>query len=170
MGGLMAINDLLREPVTAYLKLDEKMYKAEQELVERYKSFVAEILRLSLAGIAVFGFLYNQTFQSLQPQFVAAAKSSVALGVFLFGVSAVCALIFLYFAAEGLRYYIVGLRHYARTSEPTPVDIASAQKSLDTRDRKVRVCRWSKIVASLALGCGGVCMAVAAILLLQFKR
>ena len=48
-------DDPLDNPQEAYGKLQEDKYKAEVELVDRYQSFVAELLLLSLLGIAVFG-------------------------------------------------------------------------------------------------------------------
>jgi hypothetical protein len=58
------LKDPLRDPDKASVKLEEGKYRAELELVDRYQSFVAELLRLSLAGIAVFGFLYKITFEA----------------------------------------------------------------------------------------------------------
>ena len=154
-------DDLLKEPEIAYRQLEEQKYKAEQELADRYKSFVTEILRLSLAGIAVFGFLYNEIFQCSQTPDVAGAQNLAAIGVVMFAASAVYALFFLYSAAEAFRYYVVGLRHYVKLPAPTPEDIESARNSLGTRDAQIHVCRWSKLLASLALGLGGVFMAAA---------
>jgi hypothetical protein len=54
----------LRNPETAFGKLDEEKYRAERDLVERYQAFVAELLRLSLLGIAVFGFLFQFIFEA----------------------------------------------------------------------------------------------------------
>ena len=58
----MTNNDPLTDPDKAFGELQECSYKAEVELVEKYQSFVAEILRLSLLGIAVFGYLYKDVF------------------------------------------------------------------------------------------------------------
>ena len=46
------LKDPLRDPDKAFVKLEEGKYRAELELVDRYQSFVAELLRLSLLGIA----------------------------------------------------------------------------------------------------------------------
>ena len=154
-------DDLLRDPETAYISLKEEQYKAEQELADRYRSFVAEILRISLAGIAIFGFLYNATFASAQN----VSQSFAAAGVLMFASSTVFSLIFLFFYAEGLRFYIIALRYYAKTS-PSNNDIASAKLYLDERLKKINVCRWSKAWASITLALGGVFMAVAISILL----
>src|SRR3712207_3741475 len=58
-------DDPLNDPNEAFGELKEAKYKAELQLVDRYQSFVAELLRLSLLGIAVFGFLYKELLADL---------------------------------------------------------------------------------------------------------
>jgi hypothetical protein len=143
-------------------KLEEGKYRAELELVDRYQSFVAELLRLSLAGIAVFGFLYKITFEAGAT--IGVAKVPAALGILAFGISAFAALVFRFFAAEGARFYIEALRF-----NPPNADSAQkrrARESLEIRDEKVRFCRRSKEIAALALAVGGVLEAFAVCLLL----
>jgi hypothetical protein len=70
----------LRDPERAFGSLDERQYKAELELVDRYQSFVAELLRLSLLGIAVIGFLYKTISETDTD--IGVASSPAALGVF----------------------------------------------------------------------------------------
>src|SRR5215211_33117 len=88
------LKDPLRDPDIAFGELEEVRYKAELELVDRYQSFVAELLRLSLAGIAVFGFLYEYLFPPKPPM---ATNVLAASGVLMFGISAASALIFRFF-------------------------------------------------------------------------
>jgi hypothetical protein len=132
-------------------------------LVDRYQSFTAELLRLSLLGIAVFGFLYEKIFKGIDPQKLStnlgAAKNLAAAGVFMFGISAAGALIFRYFATEGARFYIEALRLKSK-------DASRAQKSLNKRYRKILICRWSKGTAAVTLGLGGLLVAAAFYLLL----
>jgi hypothetical protein len=156
-------DDPLTDPDKAFDALEEGRYRAELELVDRYQSFTAELLRLSLLGIAVFGFLYKITFEAEAN--IGVAKVPAAVGVLAFGISALGALIFRFFAAEGARFYIEALRFI------TPANADRAQKerakeSLDTRYRKVLICRWSKGIAAAALASGGVFEAVAFFLLL----
>jgi hypothetical protein len=153
-----------KKPKTAYVPLDERKYKAEQELVDRYKWFVAEILRLSLAGIAVFGFLFKEVFKNVQS--ASTGKYIAPIGLIMFGVSAFCALIFQYCAAEGLRYYILGFRHYAQSETPSTYDIKKAEESLNVRDKWLKVCFGFKMAATGLLAFGGIFMAWAIVLLL----
>ena len=155
------LKDPLRDPDKAFGVLEEDQYRAELELVDRYQSFVAELLRLSLAGIAVFGFLYEYLVSSESPT---TTNVLAAFGVLMFGISAANALIFRFFATEGARFYIEALRF-------TPANAGSEQKerartSLDIRDAKVRICRTSKGIAAVTLALGGVLEAFAFFLLL----
>jgi hypothetical protein len=102
------LKDPLRNPDTAFGKLDEDKYRAERDLVDRYQAFVAELLRLSLLGIAVFGFLYKITFEAGAT--LGLAKVLAALGIFAFGISALFALAFRFYAVESFDLYIQAFR------------------------------------------------------------
>lgn len=159
-------DDLLGKPETAYVKMDEQQYKAEQELADRYRSFVAEILRLSLGGLAVFSFIYKERYPDLCKL---TAKDLCAFsGVLMFAASAVCALVFLYAASEGLRWYIAGLRYrsHLTASQPSGAPAASGREASEVdylAERNVWIirCRWSKLLAAVMLALGGICMALA---------
>jgi hypothetical protein len=159
----MSDYDPLSDLKTAFAELVEASYKAELDLVDRYQSFTAELLRLSLLGIAVFGFLYEKIFKGIGPHKLStnlgAAKNLAALGVIMFGISAAGALIFRYFATEGARFYIEALRLKSQ-------DASRAQKSLNKRYWRILICRCSKGIAAVTLGLGGLLLAVAFYLLL----
>jgi hypothetical protein len=154
--------DPLHKPRTAFDKLDEERLRAERDLVHRYQAFVAELLRLSLLGIAVFGYLYKIIFED-GAAINMVTKVPAAIGVLMFGLSAGGALIFRYFATEGLRFYIEALRF---TSANGPPDPTQSQNSLDKRKRKIRTCVWSKAIAAATLGLGAAFEAFAFFLLL----
>jgi hypothetical protein len=153
------LDDLLKKRETAYVKLDEQMYRAEQELADKYRSFVAEILRLSLGGVAVFSFIYKQGADVPQTRNFATKDVFAFTGVAMFSLSLVCSLVFLYSASEGLRWYIAGLRVLVSEAQ-----VASGKQSPDylaQRDKWILHCRWSKLLAALMLALGGICMALA---------
>ena len=159
----MTNNDPLTDPDKAFGDLKESNYKAEIELVEKYQSFVAEILRLSLLGIAVFGYLYKDVFHTDSAQSganIGLPKTLAAFGVLMFGVSAANALVFRFFATEGARFYIEAFRFKGIADE------GRAQKSLDRRYGKIRICMWSKATAAVTLALGGLLVAVALFLFL----
>lgn len=152
------LKDPLRNPDTAFGKLDEDKYRAERDLVDRYQAFVAELLRLSLLGIAVFGFLYKITFEAGAP--IGVAHVLAALGILAFGISALTALVFRFVATTSLGFYIQALRF----TECTPPKMEDAKKSLDRRHLRNRICTRSKAIAALTLAVGGALVAFAVIL------
>ena|SRR5919107_3353734 len=91
------------------------------------------------------------------------AKTLAAFGVLAFGVAAVAALIFRFAATEGARYYIEGLRF---PEDPVWHDNPRAEKSLKKRRKKIGDAQWSKPLAGIMLGLGGVLVAVSLALLL----
>ena len=156
-------DDPLDMPETAFGELQEDKYKGELELVDRYQTFVGELLRLSLLGIAVFGYLYKITFENNANMEI--AKYPAAAGVVMFGICALTALIFRYFATEGARFYIQALR-YTPTNNAGRAQEERAEESINARHGKVVICRWSKASAAIALGLGGVSESAAFCLLL----
>ena len=175
-GALMtrnANNDPLRNPDTAFGKLDEDKYRAERDLVDRYQAFVAELLRLSLLGIAVFGFLYKIIFEAnllsklpqTAPKLAAFGVSITApeldaIGVLMFGISALFALGFRFFAIGSLGLYIQALRF----KECTPSKTGDAEESLNKRHRRNVICTGLKAIAAVTLALGGASEAVAVFL------
>jgi hypothetical protein len=93
-------DDLLNKPETAYIPLEDNRFKPEQELAEKYRSFVGEMLRLALAGVAVFSFV--ETFSHGN----GLARTLAGIGVLAFAASIGCSLLFLFDASEALRWYI----------------------------------------------------------------
>ena len=153
-----ANNDPLRNPDTAFGKLDEDKYRAERDLVDRYQAFVAELLRLSLLGIAVFGFLYKIIFEAnLLSKLPQTAPKLAAFGVLMFGISALFALGFRFFAIGSLGLYIQALRF----KECTPSKTEDVKESLNKRHRRNVVCTGSKAIAAVTLALGGASEAVA---------
>jgi hypothetical protein len=162
-----ASNDPKRNPNTAFGTLDEDKYRAERDLVDRYQSFVADLLRLSLLGIAVFGFLYEIIFEPNLGSSKLAQRAQIvqilaAFGVLMFGISAAFALLFRFLSTVSLDLYIEALRF----TECTPPKEEDAKNSLDSRHLRDRICKWSKAIAALTLGLGGVLEAVAVILVI----
>lgn len=154
----------LSKPNKAFNELKEDKYKAELQLVDRYQSFVAELLRLSLLGIAVFGFIYTrQIFQGLGP-WEYPAKILAALSIIAFGISALSALAFRYFAVEGARYYIEALR-FLPTNVNLPTNVKRAEESLHARMKKIYLARITKLCSAVSLGVGGFLVAACIITL-----
>ncbi len=141
-------DDLLRTTDTAYEDLDGKKYMAEKELLDLYRSFVSEMLKVSLAGIAVLGFLTNFIRNGDELCFVTKLYGSISM--IIFSVGAVCALVFLYVSAEGYRYYIAGLRSKKRKDDD------ASNKCLEKRRAYIDICIISKATSAISSALGAI--------------
>ena len=95
----------LTEKYLSLVPLDENSYKPDIELLERYHAYSAELLRLSLAGLGVIGFLVTSKLVTYS-----AVKICLALSVILFGVSADGALGHRYLSSDGIHHLIKAVR------------------------------------------------------------
>ena len=132
------INPLLKTE-SAYRALDEKEFKAELELFDRFQSFSAELLRLSLGGIAVVGFLFEKA---------AKINGQVRWSIFCFALGVLFALCYRYTLTEGLRFYLEGLRCEPRS-----------EKSLQSRHKWLSFCMVCKIASAVSLATGAALLA-----------
>jgi len=95
----------LTEKYLSLVPLDENSYKPDIELLERYHAYSAELLRLSLAGLGVIGFLVTSKLVTYS-----AVKICLALSVILFGVSAGGALGHRYLSSDGIHHLMKAVR------------------------------------------------------------
>ena len=142
------IDDLMNHPDTAYTPLQGNLYVAEKGLLELYRNFVTEMLKISLAGVAVLGFL--QKFIREDGQLCPATKVLGLLSMLTFAFSSICALVFLYASAEGYRYYIAGLRASMHPQNDLPVEY------LAVRGNILRYCLLSKACSAIFLSLGAI--------------
>lgn len=154
MGG----NKPLLNVDTAYGPLEEDRYEAEIKMTDRYQQFTAELLRLALLGIAVFGFLFKEVFLDFDcaknPNVdIATVKDIAGIAILLFGLCSLSSLVFRYWSVESLRFYLEGLR-FAKVG-----DQDKAKIKLKQRNRRVIICIFSKAIAALSLAFGALLMA-----------
>ena len=89
------------------ISLDEKDYKADFELTEKYQGFSGELLRLSLLGIGLYGFMmaHAGSETGIGAKLIAQTlkyKEWVAVSIFMFGISSAAALGHGFFATKCL--------------------------------------------------------------------
>ena len=114
--------------------------------MDLYRNFVLELLRISLAGVVVLGFLSELSNGALK-------DLSKYLGTFsmvFFAISTFLALAFLYASSNGYRCYIAGLR----AKETNGNMKHSPDKYLEIREKMLKSCRWTKFLATVFLALG----------------
>ena len=149
------ITDPEMNPRIMYADVEERKYKPEIEIFDRWQSFSAELLRLSLLGIAIFGFLYQQIFTDLDPIRnenvpIHLIKLLSQIGVTCFAFSTVCALFYRYGSTEAMLHYLRGLRNPP-----------AQEAELKERNWWLRKCLIFKILSAVSLGIGAVLSAIA---------
>jgi hypothetical protein len=152
------LDDLLDEPSTAYHSFTNEHYDAEKGLLELYRNFVSEMLRMSLAGVAVIGFLSK--FLKDGGPFTCQIKYLGILSMSSFALSSILALLFLYASAEGYRYYVAGLRSKLCDSDISPEEYLAKRKQFTNK------CVWSKAGSAILLAVGAISACIAIFLIL----
>src|SRR6267142_2179558 len=99
----------------ADLELEERVYKPDFEITARYQAFSKELVRISLLGLAVYGFLIKLgTEQSSILDALRKHSIIAALGVVAFASCAAFALIHGFLATKCLGYQLIISRYFAR--------------------------------------------------------
>lgn len=94
-----------------HYRVPEDMYKVDMEILTKYQGYSAELLRLSLAGLSVFGFLLTQEILT------SSIKWFVIVSIVSFGVSAAFSLAHRFSSTKGLFYHIRSIRHEGKGND-----------------------------------------------------
>jgi hypothetical protein len=140
--------------------------KHDWELLDRYQAFSAELLRMSLAGIAAVGFLVTALAGkgSLQNISGVPLTSRLAMGVGLLalGLSAGAALAHRFVSSDSMAYHVSVLRMQLRGRADT--DIASEKAA---RNKRFKLSSALLSAAASFLSIGALALAVSFIALLK---
>ena len=103
----------------ADLELDERVYAPDFEITARYQSFSKELVRISLLGLGVYGFLIKTAADEpgSEHMFLRALRNHpvvAAVGIIAFATCAACGLIHGFLATRCLGYQLVISRYLTR--------------------------------------------------------
>ena len=155
------------------LEVNENCYKVDLAVLERYQAFSTEVLRLSLLGIAGYGFLISNVIFRVGPgqelkylQAFSNNKELLAAGAIALGISAATAPGHRYFSTDCLTHFVRRLRlsQYAKST----TEVESLERALDTivheeesLAQDLRKCHKLLVLACLSLFVGIWCFAAA---------
>lgn len=155
--------------------LEEEVYRVDFEVADRYQAFSTEILRLSLLGVAGYGFLLSEVVFKADPTAEARRffheHAWLSLGIVAFGLSAAFALVHRYYSTDCVTHLIRRLRIERRLSaarshvpgggDATDVDVLRqlAQEETASFERDLAKCRWSLLGAGMLLFAGAMTIA-----------
>ncbi|MFH6945271.1 hypothetical protein [Flavobacterium sp. FlaQc-50] len=115
----------LRSKYLSNIPISEDNYKVDFIILEKYQSFSSEILRLSLLGLTIYGFLitnvlFKVTDDGKKNIFIdpfSENKILLFLGALTLIVAALVALIHRYFSTHCMTHFIRGFRMRQKLSE-----------------------------------------------------
>lgn len=139
--------------------------KHDWELLDRYQTFSAELLRMSLAGIAAVGFLVAALagknslldITGLPPT----SRWSMGVALFALGLSAGAALAHRFVSSDSMACHISLLRMQLQGRSPSDID---SERAL--RNRRFKQSGALLLLSSLFLGVGALALAISFVALL----
>jgi hypothetical protein len=151
------------------IKVEPDHYKADVELLDKYQAFSAELLRLSLAGMVVIGFLIEKIvaggrFSTDDTAALIGFKICSFGSVILLCVSAAASLLHRYFATDGVYYPVkaVRLRLLSHSMKAMDSDIQTRlDEAIKNRKAIYKLSGTFLLAAGVFLWAGIVLLAVA---------
>jgi hypothetical protein len=168
----------MRDKFLSHLSIPEDEYKADIQVSDRYQAFSTELLRLSLLGIAGYGFLVSEVVFKAKAE---APNTSLTLlkqhpywiviGLSALGVSAALALGHKYFATDCITHHVRKLRlmKFGDSMTVNDLEVYRIRKRRNRRkikretrsfERDLNTCRLMLIFSTLLLVVGIVAVAV----------
>jgi hypothetical protein len=163
-----------KEKYLGGLEIAEDQYKVDLAVTNLYQSFSGELLRLSLLGIAGYGFLITDIalkvsngtkgYSLLNAQ---ETRVVLVLGVLALGISAATALGHRYFSADCIAHYIRWIRLKKQSAQ---TDVSEEEKAYFEKLSKVEqkslakdlsTCARLLVISSSALVIGAFAVALA---------
>ncbi|WP_191738034.1 hypothetical protein [Chryseobacterium caseinilyticum] len=123
-------------------KLNEELYKADVEILDRYQAFSKELTRISLICIGIMGFLLKKIIFDPPTNNICLVDNFHKLSSMLYGslfyliISTACSIFHLYFSSDSLTHII----SICRFTENKKYDKAEKEKSL--RDFDFKFCSF----------------------------
>lgn len=168
----------LRSKYLSDIAIEEDHYKVDFNILDKYQSFSSEILRLSLLGLAVYGFLITDVifkiskgdkFMFLQP-FIQHKNLLFSGALILLG-AALAALLHRYYSTDCMTHFVRRFRLRKKlaelglqvsSSDKEKKEILVLEEKIATEDKSfesdMRLCKWLLIFASLFLILGIGCV------------
>jgi len=169
--------DMTRKYSLGLIKIPDNTYEHDMAVSNKYQNFSAEVLRLSLLGIAAIGFLLTNTIfkgssgssqadQSDPTGILISAgfRYSVALSLICLGVSAGCALLHSFASADTIAWHLRVIRRELRKAE------GDDEKAEIEREKRKNFLTWEirfKYASGMFLWLGASFLAASFITLLR---
>jgi hypothetical protein len=147
--------------------LPDNTFEHDLSISDRYQSFSSELLRLSLLGIAVIGFLVTNVFWKSASrvtmtkshlQLLSESATCIKLSIVFLGVTACCSLIHRYIGPDSIAFHLESLRRYKQQS---PINLEKALDQANKRNFRFRLAEKMLLLAAISLSAGAIALAMA---------
>lgn len=151
------------------LPVEDKYFKPDLEISDRFQAYSAELLRVSLAGVAAVGFFFDKLVQFLnfQQQLWGnfTVKGMLILSLIFLAASSALALAHRYLSSDGMSYHLTFIRLARAAESEKDNDRKDCLKARAGRERKWRnrffnACEILLGASALALGIGAFCLVI----------
>lgn len=175
----MSIMRTLRTKYLSSIPIEEDHYKVDFIILEKYQNFSSEILRLSLLGLTVYGFLITDVIFKItdsEKKYIfigpfSANKWLLFIGAIFLVLTALLSLGHRYFSTDCMTHFIRSFRLRKRLSElenqekNEHLEIIRIKKSIKTEEmsfeKDLSHCKWFLLSAGLFLILGILLITIA---------
>jgi hypothetical protein len=154
------------------VEIPDTQIKYDFELLDRYQSFSAEVLRLSLIGLGAYAFLLKDAGNTY---FIAIRNAPLlkwlsVFGLVFFALACAASLVQRYYSSDVMAYHMRYLRLKKRPNlGPVPTGLKNETKlEKESRDLGLQLCEVAIGGSALFLGLGTVLTAIALLMALFF--
>jgi len=155
----------------AEISIEEDLYNADLQLLDKYQAFSTELLRLSLLGIGVCGFLLKEVVfkfpdSSAFLTTLKGARITFGSGIALLAGSAAFALGHRYFSADSMAYQLAYLRYKTVRDKSTEEDDRFAKSNAhmlrekEGMHKRLRASWWCLLISTILLAIGIIAIAI----------
>lgn len=143
-------------------QIPEDRYRHDLALHDRFQAFGAELLRISLLGLAAFGFILVSKDKEIPAAIVLIQKSNIlkimiSFSPVFFGISAACALYHRFLASDGMFHHIRAIKLIDLKNPELDKKIRREERRRNKKFKRAEKCLH---YSAVALGAGAALLAL----------
>ncbi len=151
------------------IEIKENQVKSDFQIIDKYQSFSAEILRLALIGIGAYAYLLKDSNSIFRTDSITPAiKVLSIISIVSFALAVVSTLIHRYYSSDFMAYHIryLRLKEYEENplEEQTPEIMCKVKTEAETeaedRNDILQLCEVMIASSAIFLGLGTICLAI----------
>lgn len=127
-----------------HYSIDESIFKADFELLDRYIQFSSELLRISLIAMGGYGTLLMSSFKEIPKM------SILSVSMIAFTICSTLTLFHRYYASDSMAWYISSIRKLQKN------DLDGYRREKDSMKKLLSYSKYSLLYSGIMFGVGVV--------------